>query len=69
VEDSLSGVVAALAAGMTVVGFVGGSHCGAGHSGAMLEAGCTQVFDRMERLAEFLVVRIHTRLDHQGRSK
>jgi hypothetical protein len=41
----------------------------AGHSGAMLEAGCTQVFDRMERLAEFLVVRIHTRLDHQGRSK
>jgi HAD superfamily hydrolase (TIGR01509 family) len=69
VEDSLSGVVAALAAEMTVVGFVGGSHCRAGHSGAMLEAGCTQVFDRMERLAEFLIVRIHTRSDHQGRSK
>jgi HAD superfamily hydrolase (TIGR01509 family) len=54
VEDSLSGVSAALAAAMPVVGFVGGSHCRAGHAEAMLEAGCAQVFARMDDLAEFL---------------
>ena len=58
VEDSLSGVNAALAAEMPVVGFVGGSHCRAGHSEAMLEAGCTEVFLRMDELAEFLDVRL-----------
>jgi HAD superfamily hydrolase (TIGR01509 family) len=58
VEDSLSGVSAALAAEMPVVGFVGGSHCRSGHAEAMLEAGCAQVFVRMEELAEFLGVRL-----------
>jgi HAD superfamily hydrolase (TIGR01509 family) len=54
VEDSLSGVTAARAAGMPVVGFVGGSHCRPGHAAAMHAAGCVAVFARMEELAEFL---------------
>ena len=56
VEDSLSGVAAALAAEMPVVGFVGGGHCHAGHAEAMLEAGCGKAFTRMAELAEFLGV-------------
>jgi beta-phosphoglucomutase-like phosphatase (HAD superfamily) len=51
IEDSLSGVVAALAAGMAVIGFVGGSHCRPGHADAMRDAGCVKVFDRMEQVA------------------
>jgi beta-phosphoglucomutase-like phosphatase (HAD superfamily) len=54
IEDSLSGVVAALAAGMAVVGFVGGSHCRPGHAEAMRKAGCTEVFERMDDVADFL---------------
>ena len=54
VEDSLSGVVAALAAGMPVVGFVGGSHIRAGHADAMRDAGCVEVFGRMDEVATFL---------------
>ncbi len=57
VEDSLSGVSAALAAGMPVVGFAGGSHCRAGHADAMREAGCAQVFVGMAELGECLGVR------------
>jgi HAD superfamily hydrolase (TIGR01509 family) len=56
VEDSLSGVAAARAAGMPVAGFVGGSHCRPGHAEAMHKAGCVAVFARMEELAEFLNV-------------
>jgi beta-phosphoglucomutase-like phosphatase (HAD superfamily) len=54
IEDSLSGVTAALAAGMTVVGFVGGSHCRPGHDDAMRDAGCVEVFSRMGEVAEYL---------------
>jgi hypothetical protein len=43
---------------MPVVGFVGGSHCRAGHAEAMMEAGCAQVFDRMAEVAQFLGVRL-----------
>lgn len=57
VEDSLSGVAAAKAAGIAVVGFVGGSHCRAGHAEALLDAGCARVFRRMDELAEFLDAR------------
>jgi HAD superfamily hydrolase (TIGR01509 family) len=56
IEDSLSGVTAALAARMPVVGFVGGSHIRPGHADAMREAGCIQVFERMNEVAEFLDV-------------
>ena len=34
IEDSAPGVEAAVAAGMTAIGFTGGSHCGAGHARA-----------------------------------
>jgi beta-phosphoglucomutase-like phosphatase (HAD superfamily) len=54
IEDSLSGVVAALAAGMPIIGFVGGSHCRPGHADAMREAGCIEVFSRMGEVAEYL---------------
>jgi HAD superfamily hydrolase (TIGR01509 family) len=54
IEDSLSGVAAALAAGIPVVGFTGGSHCRPGHADAMLEAGCARVFARMDEVADFL---------------
>ena len=54
IEDSLSGVAAALAAGMRVIGFVGGSHCRPGHAYAMREAGCVEVFSRMREVADYL---------------
>jgi len=48
IEDSVSGVVAAKAAGMTVWGFVGGSHYVSRDGRAMLaKAGADRVFDRM----------------------
>ena len=54
IEDSLSGVVAALSAGMPIIGFVGGSHCRPGHADAMRDAGCVEVFARMVDLANYL---------------
>lgn len=42
-EDSVHGVTAAVAAGMQVVGFVGGGHCGAGHAQALRDAGAERV--------------------------
>jgi beta-phosphoglucomutase-like phosphatase (HAD superfamily) len=56
IEDSLSGVVAARAAGIPIIGFVGGSHCRLGHADAMREAGCVEVFSRMDEVAAFLCV-------------
>jgi HAD superfamily hydrolase (TIGR01509 family) len=48
IEDSVSGVQAGKAAGMTVWGFVGGSHYASGDRGALLKiAGANLVFDRM----------------------
>jgi HAD superfamily hydrolase (TIGR01509 family) len=48
IEDSVSGVAAAKAAGMTVWGFVGGSHYQSRDGKAMLsEAGADRVFGRM----------------------
>jgi HAD superfamily hydrolase (TIGR01509 family) len=48
VEDSVSGVVAAKAAGMQVWGFVGGSHYESRDGRAiLLDAGADRVFDRM----------------------
>ena len=48
IEDSVSGVTAGKAAGMTVWGFVGGSHYRSrdGHA-ILLEAGADRVFERM----------------------
>jgi HAD superfamily hydrolase (TIGR01509 family) len=54
IEDSVSGVSAALAAGMPVIGFVGASHIRPGHAEAMWAAGCVGVFARMDEVARFL---------------
>ena len=54
IEDSTTGVEAAIAAGMPVVGFCGGSHCSSGHSDRLIAAGCSQVFAGMADLARYL---------------
>ncbi|MEM7057941.1 MAG: HAD family hydrolase [Pseudomonadota bacterium] len=43
VEDSTAGVCAAKAAGMTALGFTGGSHCPSGHDKALRAAGADHV--------------------------
>ncbi|MBV8121515.1 MAG: HAD-IA family hydrolase [Alphaproteobacteria bacterium] len=54
VEDSVIGVAAAVAAGMPVIGFCGGSHCVEDHAGQLTAAGCVQVFTQMADLATYL---------------
>jgi HAD superfamily hydrolase (TIGR01509 family) len=54
VEDSIAGVAAAKAAGMSVVGFCGGSHCRPNHAERLRTAGCRAVFPAMPDLAAFL---------------
>jgi HAD superfamily hydrolase (TIGR01509 family) len=44
IEDSVFGVEAGLAAGMTVFGFTGGGHCFDGHECRLLQAGAAKVF-------------------------
>jgi beta-phosphoglucomutase-like phosphatase (HAD superfamily) len=43
IEDSLYGVQGAVAAGMRVIGFVGGGHIQPGHDAALLRAGASSV--------------------------
>ncbi|MGO8913552.1 MAG: HAD family hydrolase [Bradyrhizobium sp.] len=50
IEDSVPGVTGALAAGMTVLGFHGGSHCGPGDGEALRVAGAMVTFDDMRQL-------------------
>jgi HAD superfamily hydrolase (TIGR01509 family) len=50
VEDSVTGVTAAKAAGMQVLGFIGGGHASEGQIGALERAGAELVFDDMARL-------------------
>ena len=54
IEDSVSGVRAAVAAGMRVWGFVGGGHCPPGHDARLRDAGAQGVFERMPDLAGLL---------------
>jgi HAD superfamily hydrolase (TIGR01509 family) len=54
VEDSVVGVTAAVAAGMPVVGFCGGSHCAGDHADQLIAAGCSRVFSHMTDLAAYL---------------
>ena len=53
-KDSIAGVNAGLAAGMTVLGFAGGSHCRPGHSQTLLALGAHAVFDDMSQLPELI---------------
>ena len=50
IEDSIPGVTGAIAAGMTVLGFHGGSHCRPGHGDALRAAGASAIFDDMRQL-------------------
>jgi beta-phosphoglucomutase-like phosphatase (HAD superfamily) len=50
VEDSVTGVTAASAAGMTVLGFIGGGHASDAQIGALRAAGAAHVFDDMTQL-------------------
>ena len=51
IEDSAPGIAAALAAGMTVLGFHGGSHCRPGYAETLRAAGAAATFDDMRELA------------------
>jgi HAD superfamily hydrolase (TIGR01509 family) len=51
IEDSPAGIDAALAAGMTAIGFSGGSHCGPGHGARLEKHGAPLVIDDMHDLA------------------
>lgn len=53
IEDSATGVIGAVAAGMRVIGFLGGSHVRPGHADKLIAAGASAVaadFDEVERL-------------------
>lgn len=54
IEDSVTGVTAARAAGMEVIGFTGASHVGAGHGDALIAAGSREIADSMDDLARLL---------------
>ena len=53
-EDSLAGIAGARAAGMTVFGFCGGSHCGDGHAETLREAGADLTFADMHQLPDLV---------------
>jgi HAD superfamily hydrolase (TIGR01509 family) len=50
IEDSVPGVTGARAAGMTVLGFHGGSHCTPGHAATLRAAGAQATFGDMRQL-------------------
>jgi HAD superfamily hydrolase (TIGR01509 family) len=54
IEDSVAGVTAARAAGMTVLGFTGGSHCLDGHGAKLRAAGAREVFGSCQDLTRAL---------------
>ena len=55
IEDSVAGITGALAAGMTLLGFHGGSHCRPGHADALRSAGAVATFDDMRQLPGLIV--------------
>ena len=54
IEDSLPGIAGALAAGMSVLGFHGGSHCGPGYADTLRAAGAMMTFDDMRQLPDLI---------------
>ncbi len=54
IEDSVPGVTGAVAAGMIVLGFHGGSHCLPGHAEKLEAAGAAVLFDDMRQLPELV---------------
>ena len=57
IEDSVAGIAGAVAAGMPVLGFHGGSHCRPGHGEMLRAAGAAVTFDDMRQLPD-LIARI-----------
>jgi beta-phosphoglucomutase-like phosphatase (HAD superfamily) len=57
IEDSVAGITGALAAGMTALGFHGGSHCRPGDGETLRAAGAAVTFDDMRQLPD-LIARI-----------
>jgi HAD superfamily hydrolase (TIGR01509 family) len=68
VEDSISGVRAARAAGMYAIGFAGGTHCPPGHAGELLDAGADIVIDQFSELPACLGPARSARLELTRRS-
>lgn len=54
IEDSLAGIAGARAAGMTVFGFHGGSHCRDGYDETLRRAGADLIFADMRQLPELV---------------
>lgn len=54
IEDSVFGVRAGVAAGMPVIGFTGGGHCGEGHAKQLSAEGAFIVCEDMEAVARIL---------------
>lgn len=54
IEDSLTGVRAGVSAGMTVLGYAGGSHIQPGHQAKLLDEGAIEVFSEMSQLSAWL---------------
>jgi HAD superfamily hydrolase (TIGR01509 family) len=50
IEDSLPGIEAAVAAGMTAIGFTGGSHCRPGYAARLHRQGAAIVIDSMTEM-------------------
>jgi beta-phosphoglucomutase-like phosphatase (HAD superfamily) len=62
IEDSVAGIAGAVAAGMPVLGFHGGSHCGDGYGKKLHDAGAAMTFDDMRQLPD-LIARIGRKAD------
>jgi HAD superfamily hydrolase (TIGR01509 family) len=54
IEDSIPGITGALAAGMTALGFHGGSHCRPGYGDTLRAAGAIMTFDDMRQLPDLI---------------
>ncbi|MDE3761380.1 HAD-IA family hydrolase [Sinorhizobium meliloti] len=54
VEDSVAGVTAGVRAGMRVIGFVGGSHCGPDHAAMLEQAGAQLVVSDLAEMFSLL---------------
>ncbi|MGV7212638.1 HAD family hydrolase [Bradyrhizobium sp. UFLA05-112] len=54
IEDSVAGIAGARAAGMTVFGFYGGSHCRPGYADVLRQAGADLTFDDMRQLPDLV---------------
>jgi HAD superfamily hydrolase (TIGR01509 family) len=55
IEDSVPGVIAAVAAGMTAIGFTGGGHCRPGHDSRLYAEGAALVIGDMAQLPAALM--------------